>query len=549
MRAGRARGIVLKMPGARKIVIAGGGVAALEAALALRELAPELFEIRLIAPDTRFEYRPLSVAAPFGLATMPTFGLAEIAERIGAELVEDAVVGVDAEAHAALTARGWQLEYDSLLLACGAAPVATVPGALTYRGPADTVLLEALIARLDADELRRVVVAVPRGSVWSLPAYELALMVASRAESAGLDVHVALVTPEDEPLLLFGERARDAIRTLLDSHGIALHTGFSPIYFRDRALRMLPSGDLEGDRVIALPLLRGRRIDGVPQTRDRFIAVDDHGRVTGLPDVYAAGDITRFPIKQGGIAAQQADAAASAIAADAGALDAPEPFRPVLRGLLLTGSAPRYLRRDVGASGPGTATVEPLWWPPAKLVGRQLAPFLASLGHAPHAQPEPEGAVRVEVDLRDVEAASPPDDDGEHGQAMLRDVMTPPALVVAPEDTLGEVAERMRALDVGSALVADYGRLIGILTSRDLVRAFAGRIHSSEARVREWMTAEPFTAPPTASLAAALQLMQEHEIHHLPVVDEGRLVGAAGMRAVADELARERAHSHIGLGF
>ena len=62
--------------------------------------------------------------------------------------------------------------------------------------------------------------------------------------------------------------------------------------------------------MIALPSLSGQRIDGVPQTRDGFVPVDRHGRVDGLPDVYAAGDITRFPVKQGGLAAQQADAAA-----------------------------------------------------------------------------------------------------------------------------------------------------------------------------------------------------------------------------------------------
>ena len=100
--------------------------------------------------------------------------------------------------------------------------------------------------------------------------------------------------------------------------------------------------------MIVLPTLRGPPIDGVPQTRDGFIVVDEHGRVRGIPDVYAAGDITLFPVKQGGIATQQADAAAEAILADAGFLDHPAPFRPVLRGLLLTGSTPRFLRRDVG---------------------------------------------------------------------------------------------------------------------------------------------------------------------------------------------------------
>jgi CBS domain-containing protein len=122
-------------------------------------------------------------------------------------------------------------------------------------------------------------------------------------------------------------------------------------------------------------------------------------------------------------------------------------------------------------------------------------------------------------------------------------------LVVAPEDTLGEIAERMATRDLGSALVADHGRLIGIVTSRDLVRAFAGRVHSSEARAREWMTAAPITARPETSLATAFRLMHDHAIHHLPIVENERPVGMVGMRSVARALAERRAHAHIGLGF
>ena len=108
--------------------------------------------------------------------------------------------------------------------------------------------------------------------------------------------------------------------------------------------------------------------------------------------------------------------------------------------------------------------------------------------------------------------------------------MTGDPLVVAPEDTIGEVAERMSFLDVGAALVAEYGRLIGILTSRDMLRALAGRVHSSEARVRQWMTADPIVVSPTTTVEAARILMVEHDIHHLPVVEGERPVGMIGMR-------------------
>src|SRR5262249_5119732 len=104
------------------------------------------------------------------------------------------------------------------------------------------------------------------------------------------------------------------------------------------------------------------------------------GSTTSAP----RGDMTTFPVKQGGIAAQQADVVAAAIAARAGADVVPEPFDPVLRGLLLTGGAPAFLRAELHGGRADTSSVadEALWWPPGKIAARYLAPFLAS-----HAEP------------------------------------------------------------------------------------------------------------------------------------------------------------------
>ena len=134
------------------------------------------------------------------------------------------------------------------------------------------------------------------------------------------------------------------------------------------------------DRVVALPRLQGPRLGGVPQTTEGFVPIDPHGRVAGLPCVFAAGDITTFPVRQGGLAAQQAVAAAEAIAAAAGSELTPQPFQPVLRALLLTGGKPLYLRATLtgGAAEGSEATTEPLWAPPAKVVSRYLAPYLAA---------------------------------------------------------------------------------------------------------------------------------------------------------------------------
>lgn len=115
--------------------------------------------------------------------------------------------------------------------------------------------------------------------------------------------------------------------------------------------------------------------------------------------------------------------------------------------------------------------------------------------------------------------------------ATVSDVMRSEFIVVAPEDTLGEVAQLMVEESKGGAvLVKDFGRLIGILTERDLLKAMADRVHTSDARVREWMTEAPVTAPADMSLEEASQIMLERNFRHLPVVDGERLLGVVSLR-------------------
>jgi CBS domain-containing protein len=394
-----------------------------------------------------------------------------------------------------------------------------------------------------------------------LAGYELALLTAAHLEQRGIrGIELTVVTPEEEPLLVFGSPASDAMRELLAGRSVGLRAGVYPGRFVEGELRLIPDGAVIADRVVALPRLKGAPIDGISQTADGFIPVDAHCRVFGIDDVYAAGDITSFTVKHGGIATQQADAAAEAIAAAAGADVVAKRFHPILRGLLLTGGKPRYLRRELRAD-PEREPVEsdePLWWPPAKIVGRYLAPFLAELTGTEGATASiPDAGVRVEVEL-DAEGAedrrnglieSAVDALGESGVSRVGEIMTADPLVVAPEDTLGEVAERMRERDVGSALVAEHGRLIGILTSRDMLRVLAGRVHSSEARVRQWMTADPIAVSATTTLEAAVILMTEHHVNHLPIVEGERPVGVVVMRDVVRASAPFAVtRARIGLG-
>jgi sulfide:quinone oxidoreductase len=139
----------------------------------------------------------------------------------------------------------------------------------------------------------------------------------------------------------------------------------------------------------------------LPVGRDGFIPTDGHGRVTGVADVFAAGDVTEFPVKQGGLAAQQGDAVAEAIAASLGADITPKPFTPVLRGLLLTGGSARYLRADISAGArDSTVSEEALWWPPNRLCGRYLAPYLSrQVGFTAEVMPRDERAIPVAIEL------------------------------------------------------------------------------------------------------------------------------------------------------
>jgi len=361
----------------RHVAIAGAGVAGLETALALEHLARDLVSVELIAPETEFVYRPLSVAQPFDAGEMRRFPLQKLVHSAGGRLRNASVVSVDPELKRVVLDDGSELEYDLLVLALGAQTREAIGGALTFRGAQDEAALVALLQRATSGEITRIVFAIPPAATWPLPLYELALMTAEYFADRGIQgVQVALATPQDRPLALFGPEASDAIRDLLEIRSIEVHTAVIPLGWSGGALQLAGDKWLPADAVVALPTLKGPKVPGIPSDQDGWVGTDELGCVLGLTDVYAAGDMTQLDVKQGGLAAAQADAVATAIASDVGAAVKPEPFRPVLRGLLLTGLEPRFLRADAG-KGQSVIDTEPLWWPPAKIVGRYLTPFLA----------------------------------------------------------------------------------------------------------------------------------------------------------------------------
>jgi sulfide:quinone oxidoreductase len=362
-----------------RVLIAGGGVAALEALLALRELAGDRVAIELFAPDPSFRHRPLSVTEPFALATPRRVELLEVALENNATFLKDALAGVDPGQRLARTAGGRELGYDALLIATGTRSADSVPGAITFRDSMDGDAFRTVLDDMERGVARSITFAVPNHSSWPLGLYELALLTSAHArEQVAGKVALQLVTPEAFPLAIFGRRASAVVHELLRQAGVELLLNRTPKRYEDGRLEASGGDPIECDRVVTLPIPKVPDMPGIPKVNG-FIPVDRFCSVLGLEGVYAAGDVTWFPIKQGGLAAQQADCAARAIARSAGARVEPEPFRPILRGALLTGWGPRYLRTNLdqpNLESVGARSV--LWWPPAKVAGRLLAPYLAA---------------------------------------------------------------------------------------------------------------------------------------------------------------------------
>jgi sulfide:quinone oxidoreductase len=441
------------------VIVAGGGVAALECVLALHELVGHQTRVTLLSPQQEFIHRQFSVGEAFGRRTAQAYPLTGFLQGPnGGELILDTLAAVDAEARCVSTGRGRRLGYDALVVATGARPRAWLQGALTFTGPDDVGALSALLAELVAGQARSVAFALPSEGMWPLPLYELAMMTAEHLREHSSAAEVWLVTPEERPLGLFGPAAANALAPMLADRGVRVRTSARAKAVRGRALALAGSGEVWVDRVVTLPVLEGPAISGLPANEHGFLCVDAFGRVQGRHAVYAAGDATSFSLKQGGLAAQQADAVAEAIAASLGAAVIPQPFRPVLRGMLMTSGAPLYLRAEPQRLAHdtsvaieacprhlqglqrflSTATGQPLWWPPTKVAGRYLAPWLAA------ARP----STRATEQLTDrVATAGAPDLDDDYNDALEL------TLLLADGDARwGDFGAALSALDAAQAL-------------------------------------------------------------------------------------------------
>ena len=337
-----------------QVLVAGGGVAALELSLALEACAGRLVETTILAPEEYYVERAGRMREPFGLGGPGRLPLSRIAERAHASVVPGRLRRVDADGRRARTDDGQELRYDALVVAVGARMRPLLPQAVTFGLEAPAAMADLL---LDVEEEydAGLVVVVPPGPAWPLPAYELVLLAAAEARAMSRRFRIILVTPESQPLAVFGREASRETRRLLDAARVDLRC--SSVAWQDESATVIlaPSGErLGGMRAVTLPVLRGPVIGGLLGNDDGFLPVDGFGRVAGTTAVYAIGDAADWPIKHGSLAAQQAVTAARHIAQLAGADVAATPWSPVLEGTLLAGTSAVRLRARASAIGTHT---------------------------------------------------------------------------------------------------------------------------------------------------------------------------------------------------
>ena len=378
-------GVIAPHTAPHRVLIAGGGIAGLEAALALREFAGDAVDVTIVDPGRRFTVPGTATARAFGLGTAVDLRLVHVVHRAGARLLPGRIATVEPARHVAVLEGGEVLTYDALVVAVGATPVAAVPGALTFRGPQDVEAVRGMVDDVSHRGLRgaglEMAIVVPPGCGWPLAAYELALMTREHLEGqgSGESVAISVITSEETPLGLFGLDASAAVQRTLARSRIDVRTRAAARSWNAGCLLLSDGSTVWADRAIALPVYRGPAIEGLPADGHGFIPVGPDARVPGVPDAWAVGDGTDNPVKQGGVACQQADMAAGQIAAAvAGALPDGVPGPPALSGWMWDGRRGREL--PSGAPHPVEGAADPTpTWPVAKVGGRFLAPLLRDM--------------------------------------------------------------------------------------------------------------------------------------------------------------------------
>jgi sulfide:quinone oxidoreductase len=377
-RSGYARGV-----DRFRVVICGGGIAAVEGLLRLRRRLGEAVHVTVLAPNEELHYRPVAVQEPFSRPSARRYPLRDVMRRTDAEWVQEELEWVDPDGQVAHTAEGGVIAYDALLVAVGARTEIPYEHVTVFDDAHADETYRGLVQDVEEGYTRSVALLLPEGPAWPLPIYELALMTAERAGGMGMEgLGVDVVTAEPQPLAAFGDRASDAVSELLHSARVRVHLASRAEVSASRKLTVQPEGrQLEPERIVSMPKIVGHRIRALPADADGFIPIDELCRVSGLePRVFAAGDAANVELKFGGLSAQMADTAADGIAGLAGADIVVAPLRPRLRGVLYTGAEPLYLTAEIEDGRVESKVSRDRPWPAdEKVVAEELGPFLRSL--------------------------------------------------------------------------------------------------------------------------------------------------------------------------
>lgn len=380
--------------------IAGAGTAGLEALLCARELLGSEVQLRLIAPEREFRYRPMSTGSLYRPAAERSLAIADVVRDARAVWVQDRIAAVRETDRQVVTRDGETLPFDYLLLAIGGRTERAVGQGHVWERGSDPGFLDQTIADIVAGRIASVAVVIPRGAHWPVPAYELALVLGWT--TGARRTRVTLITAERRPLGALGADATEVVSRELEEAGVELISGVEAIDAHERepggtaivpepdadadadALRGRPSDPAtirfggapirRFDRMISLPTGSGPFLPGVATDAAGYIQVNARLRVCGSDRIWAVGGCVSAALEHGTLAACQADAAIAAIAA---ALqrdetpDSPASTAPDLTGMLLTGQRERWRAENpVGTPQPSTRC---LWWPPGRAVGRMLA--------------------------------------------------------------------------------------------------------------------------------------------------------------------------------
>lgn len=364
-----------------EILIAGSGPGALEATLGLSASKHLDASVALISPQLEFQYRPNMVMEPFGVTNTAKYAVAEVIRHPNVTQWQGTLERVDTAASKAYSPEGDEFDFDALVIATGTdAHADLAEPVVTFGKPGSLDKLKEIVAEIDAGSINSVLFTAPTGPTWQLPIYEFALMCADRAErQSGQQITIVVVTPEAEPLDVFGAENSAAVRQLCAELGVVVHSDATVEAFDGTTANLSDGTSQAADRVFAMPRLTGRAPEGIPTDENGFIHVDDNQLVEGTSNVYAVGDVTDFRVKQGGLASLQADAAIAAIEAALGDREAPDPFVREIEAILIAASRRLAMRAGIGEETSQSIAIEQPTGAVQKIYSRLLSERLREI--------------------------------------------------------------------------------------------------------------------------------------------------------------------------